>query len=147
MAHKSIDGSFDFEILKQDGDKTISVKRLSDNVVFTVGDLVGLTSQIENGLYDDSKVLKIMTDTDRSNGVFPLRNVIFPAGTLVVKGGIIQLPNASHIDKTIKNYILKNSRCLSIKDLVDVIGHKMDNKKLLRFVDARLSNQKTKHNA
>ena len=142
MGHEYIDSSYKFEILKQDGDKTISVKRLSDNVVFTVGDLVGLNFQIENGLYDDYVIVSIMTDTDRSNKAHHLRDVIFPAGTLVVETGVIALPNASHIDKTTKNYILKNERCLSIKDLVDVIGYKMDNKKLLKFIEARLNNPK-----
>jgi len=128
----------DFEIIKQKKDKIISLKRLSDNTIFTVGDLVGLTFQIENGLYDDSIIIKFMTESNRSHKYFS-GDVIFPVGTIVTKTGIIQLPNVSHIDKNTENYILKNTECLSIKDLVQLLGHKLDNKKLLKFIKNKLS--------
>ncbi len=134
----------DFNILEQDGDKIISLKRISDGVVFTVGDNVDLINSIEEGTCDGFIIQKFMTENDRTHNNMDLYKTAnpFPKGTIVTEKGTINILNAGHTDFTTDMYKIMNTSCFSIRDILRITNfkHKKAFQKLAKEKLSKINN-------
>jgi len=119
-----------FEITEGDENLILSLKRDKDGVVFRVGDTVGLTFHIEEGVADGNTILRFMTETDRTHNHPLLQNApVYPVGTIVTECGIIELGNAGHIDRESENYKIMNTPLnLTVRDIIKLTNHKYGKK-------------------
>jgi len=123
-----------FEIIKGDENKIISLKRLIDGVIFKVGDTVALDFQIKEGTPNEKIIQKFMTETDRThNNMHLLGDFQYPVGTIVTKEGIIQIENAGHVEYDSENYKIMNTPILlTVREILQLTDLKYK-KKLVKI--------------
>jgi hypothetical protein len=109
------------EVLKEENGKIISLKRLSDNVVFSLGDCVDLNFNVEKCIFEGYTIKEFQNEKG-GNKHFP--NSIFNKGAIITKFGVIELGNASHVDLTSEKYLLLNTPYLTIAEVVKLLGEK-----------------------
>lgn len=117
----------DFEIITGDENNILSLKRLSDGLIFSVGDNVDLVHSIKEGTCDGHIIERFMTENDRShNNMDAYKNATpFPKGTIVTKEGVIQLENVGFTDFTSDIYKIMNTPLnLSVRDLIRITNFK-----------------------
>ncbi len=133
----------DFEITEGDENNILSLKRISDGVIFKIGDDVSLIHSIQEGTCDKKTIQKFMTETDRSNKFFPENSYApFPSGTIVTETGVIQLENAGHSDFNSEIYKIMNTPLnLSVRELNQLTNFKYK-KKFMQIAKEQLKNGK-----
>ncbi len=133
----------DFEIIEGDENNILSLKRISDGVIFKIGDDVSLIHSIQEGTCDKKTIQKFMTETDRNNKFFPVGTCEpFPSGTIIVETGVIQLENAGHSDFTSEIYKIMNTPLnLSVRELNQLTNFKYK-KKFMQIAKEQLKNGK-----
>ena len=102
---------------------------------FKIGDEVCLKSHVEDGIFE-ACIIKDFQKEEGGNEWFPNGN--FPKGTIITDTGVIVPENACSPDYSTENYRLKNTECLSIKDVIKVLGSTKHTKKLLKLVKNKI---------
>lgn len=133
-----------FEIIEGDEDVIISLKRLSDGLVFKIGDDVDLKLNIEKGTCDGHIIQKFMTETDRNHQYHKEGYPLHPAGTILTKEGLIEIQNAGFTDKTTEQWKIMNTPILTIREINHSSNYKLD-KKLQKLAKQKLNGNNRKN--
>src|SRR6478736_5655121 len=102
---------------------------------FKIGDLVDLKINVKRGLSSNEYIIESFQEEEGRNKYFP--NASFPKGTIITNKGVIEIKNAAHPEFTSDNYKIFHTPCLSVVDIMQLLGSKYE-KKLFKLAKGKL---------
>lgn len=110
-----------FKVIKEENGVIISILRMSDNKIFTIGDNVDLAHRIEEGTFEGRFIEEFQV---KEGGNKWFKDTVYPRGTIITNTGVITLDNAEHTNFESEQYLLMNTEYFSIKELLHIFNFK-----------------------